>query len=531
MTKKEEEIKNIEIEEIIKEVEEIEKKKEEKEKLREFNFELIFEKIKTILKRYVDLTEECYTIVTLWIIGTYLHKYFPSYPFLYFNAMKGSGKTRLLKLISTLAKNGDLVVNISEAAFFRTVKGKTLCIDEFERTAKEKAVLRELLNAAYKRGTKVVRMTKVKGKKREKMVVEEFDVYAPICMANVYGMDDVLQDRCITLILEKSTKKQIIKKMETFEYDNDIQEVKKILNELFSDTSGVTLLDLDIITNIIESWNKFVDLYYNRELQKEENITSINYIYNNKESLDTYVSFVPKETLETLNIDLYYLFSKIINSDISGRQLELFFPLLIIACFCRIFDYALETISKIAESKTQEELIEDRDTLLLGFIAKELSETNDFIAVSEIARGFKEYLEGAEWVSSDWVGRALRRLNLIIFKRRTSRRREVVIDFKKAKEKYKFISGENVKDNEIKKEEETIKENNKNVKKNISRPKVYFALRDIDIVVSYNGEDVNLSIPKGGFVEAEAFGDFKEKIIDMLIEEKYLVPFEQNLYP
>jgi len=38
------------------------------------------------------------------------------------------------------------------------------------------------------------------------MVIEEFAVYCPIAMANIRGMENVLGDRCISLILEKSSK-------------------------------------------------------------------------------------------------------------------------------------------------------------------------------------------------------------------------------------------------------------------------------------------------------------------------------------
>ncbi|KKK91466.1 hypothetical protein LCGC14_2712680 [marine sediment metagenome] len=61
-----------------------------------------------ILKNYLDLREDYYPIVAIWIIGTYLHKQFQSFPYLFFNAMKGSGKTRTLGLISWLQKNGAL---------------------------------------------------------------------------------------------------------------------------------------------------------------------------------------------------------------------------------------------------------------------------------------------------------------------------------------------------------------------------------------------------------------------------------------
>lgn len=378
-----------------------------------FYFKEEYEKIIEILKKYMDLRPEYYPVIACWIIGTYFHRYFPTYPFLFFNAVKGSGKTRLLKLISNLAYNGKLVLNISESVLFRTAHNRTLCIDEIEHIGgKEKTILRELLNAAYKRGGVVERAVKVKDKDRERFIVESFNVYGSIAMANIWGLDDVLADRCIILLLERSSNKKITRLIEDFEINEEIQKIRESLqNTLNSDTCAVTLHRLEHIYNL---WN--------------------NYIYNNmchlweeyKESQEVYIN----------------LFKKIETSDLEGRHLELFFPIFLVADWCDNLNELLEIAKKIVTEKKEEELIESREANLVKYIATEFAEetqeTTDFVAVSDIAKGFREYMEGAEWVTSDWVGRYLNKLGLVIFKRRTSRKREVVINFKKAKEKLKM---------------------------------------------------------------------------------------------
>ncbi len=130
----------------------------EQEKVRDIHKAIISK-----LKRFCDIKEEYYSIIALWIIGTYIHDEFETYPYLFFNAMRGSGKTRILKLIASMSKNGELLGSLSDAVLFRTAKGKTMCIDEFERVgSQENQSLRELLNAAYKKGQKIQRMKKVK---------------------------------------------------------------------------------------------------------------------------------------------------------------------------------------------------------------------------------------------------------------------------------------------------------------------------------------------------------------------------------
>ena len=68
-------------------------------------FKTLYYKIIDVLKKYCDLREDYYKLVALWIIGTYFHDSFPTYPYLYFNAMRGSGKSRIMQLISKISKN------------------------------------------------------------------------------------------------------------------------------------------------------------------------------------------------------------------------------------------------------------------------------------------------------------------------------------------------------------------------------------------------------------------------------------------
>ena len=110
-------------------------------------------KIIELAKEYIEMPERYYHLLAVWIIGTYVHKRFNTFPFLFINAMRGSGKTRLLKFIARLAWNGDIVADIKEAVLFRTAAEHTLLIDEFEHIGgKDKGVLRELLNAGCKKG-------------------------------------------------------------------------------------------------------------------------------------------------------------------------------------------------------------------------------------------------------------------------------------------------------------------------------------------------------------------------------------------
>ncbi len=190
----------------------------------------VYSKIKEILKRYMDMSEYAYHIITLWIIGTYRYEDFNTFPLVFINAVRGSGKTRLLKLIEAMAWNGKIQANLSESVVFRSKKLHTMLIDEFEQVgSKESNTLRELINASYKKGARVERMKEVTRDGKKDYDVEGFDLYSPLAMANIWGMDETVRDRCLIIQLDKSDNQIISKLLEDFGNNKNIQSVKMLL--------------------------------------------------------------------------------------------------------------------------------------------------------------------------------------------------------------------------------------------------------------------------------------------------------------
>lgn len=377
-----------------------------------------YENIIGQLKHYSDINEEFYPIVALWIIGTYMHKEFDTYPLLFLNATKGSGKSRLLRLIMSMAWNGKIVIDLREASLFRTAQISSIGIDEFENVnSKEYGTLRTLLNASYKKGTSVERMKKVFKDKQETQEVEKFPLYTPVALANIYGMEEVLSDRCITLIIEKSDKKHITKLIEDYDRNLIIQDIKRTLNLI-----QCSLCSVVTDKNIVNGWNNYINEKYN--------------------TLTTQTTYIHSHTLTTqeqiINDEVY---RKIDEADISARNLELFFPLFLIANLINpeVFEEVLKIAKNIIEEKRHEEYVENRDIQLVEFISQVNVFNNNFTAINKIMQDFKVSIayesEEMNWLSSRWLGRALKRMNLIKEKRRTSRGIEVMVNIEKAKEK------------------------------------------------------------------------------------------------
>jgi len=372
-----------------------------------------FELIKEILKDYVELREDYYDLIPIWILGTWFHKYFNTYPYLYFNAMKGSGKSRTLNLIKNFIPNGKQVNNMSESVLFRTASESSFCIDEFENnSAKEKTTLRLLLNSAYKKGSVVERMEKIKTVEGEKYEPKSYEIYCPIVIANIFGLENTLQDRCITLILEKSFNKKVVNLIENFEHNSQkMGEMGSILRVNGRDGS------VERLKTIPYEWNNYV---------KNTNLSPLSHISHH-----------------THNSQHSHMFEKIYKSNLTGRDFELFMPLFIIA------DWVgnLETIIKIAEKITSERKTKDvednYDVQIIDFISQ--YQNYEWVSVGDLVEQFRKYLgikeHDQKWINSKWMGVALNRM-LLFKEKKKSGVMKVRLDISKAKEKIRMFKEE-----------------------------------------------------------------------------------------
>jgi len=387
---------------------------------------LVHRRIIGVLKEFADLKEEHYNLISTWIVGSYLHGEFNSYPYLFLNAMRGSGKTRLLKLIASMSANGEIIGSPTEAILFRIPTSHTLCIDEYEGIMRKgNEGVREMLNASYKRGMKVRRMKQQKTPDGStEQVVEEFEPYRPICLANIWGMEEVLGDRCITIILEKSEREDIMHIIENFEQNTNIKVIKSLLNTIL-----VQLCSFIDVVGGIERWNKYVK-----------------YKYTTPHTLITLTTQTTQTTLTKAQIkeigeDSVVLFERISKTKINGRNLELFFPLIILASYIseEVLTEVLQTATNLTKERRQEEMAESKDVSLYDFVSK-LSLGSDFTSLRVLCNAFRTFLGKSDdnddkWINDRWFGRAIKRLNIVIEKRRMKNGMEYVLDIEKAKKK------------------------------------------------------------------------------------------------
>lgn len=190
--------------------------------------------ISEIYKKYIEFHEgpTVYKFMALWTIGTYLQPLFKAYPYVYLHGIKASGKTKTLDVTQQLAFNAISSANMSTSSLFRMIQSMsaTVLIDEGEglKEKERKEAFREILLSGYKKGTKTFRVEETRTDGNKSYIVKEFALFSPKIIANISGLEDVLESRCI-LIHMKPAANQLIANLEIDEEHESWQEMRNRL--------------------------------------------------------------------------------------------------------------------------------------------------------------------------------------------------------------------------------------------------------------------------------------------------------------
>ena len=166
---------------------------------------LIIDRIRAVL----ELPKaELHSLLAMWIVGTYFHPIFLTYPRLAFMGERESGKTKAETVISTLSFNGLHRIAPTPAVLFRIVQAfrPTLCLDEIEGLNKEdRQEILAIVNSGYKAGGAVDR---VEGKADR--WIESYQVYSPMVLASIRGLNPTTEDRAIPLVFQRGTQAELL---------------------------------------------------------------------------------------------------------------------------------------------------------------------------------------------------------------------------------------------------------------------------------------------------------------------------------
>lgn len=360
----------------------------------------VYYNIRKDMKKYIDLPDpNMYDLLTCWAIGTYFHPLFNTYPYIFLNAMKRSGKTKLLTFMSCICFNAKFSLSLTPATLFRLVQGNrcTLLMDEEEKiTSKDIGEIRSMLLAGYKKGIMVPRAQEQRKKKNWE--VSEYEVYAPKMLANISGIEDVLEDRCITLVLLR-TKNRLVGNREINIKDEEWQQIRD-----------------NLYINLLSNWKEVRNTYEvmsNTFLSEvsEQSVVSVG------EKRSTSKNKKKNQYIETATLTTQTTLNTLLNKikGVKSRDLELWLPILTIGMCIdeKIFDNLLELCIKLVREKETEDATESTDLVLISCLA-EYVDKDDWYEVKNITSRLRAYmgLEDNEnkWVNNKWVGRAMKRL-------------------------------------------------------------------------------------------------------------------------
>lgn len=172
--------------------------------------------IEAAIRRFVVMhRREHYTAATLWAVFAHAHDAFRFSPILVATSPeKGSGKTRLLEVLSELTPHPWLTTSPSDAVVFRTIDKMTptFLLDEGDNVVwKERKELLSIFNAGYQRRTATVPRCVGEGANLD---VKDFSTWCPKALSCLkVPLPDTTVSRSIVLRFKKKTRDEPIEKL------------------------------------------------------------------------------------------------------------------------------------------------------------------------------------------------------------------------------------------------------------------------------------------------------------------------------
>lgn len=148
------------------------------------------------------------TFVAVWGLATYFHQLFLTFPRLNLVGERGCGKSKVLGILHAVAWNAYLSLVPTSAVLYRLIQETrpTLLLDECEGlSGNESRDILAIINSGYKRGGVVLRC---EGERINR--VEPFQVYSPLALAGINGLNATTEDRAIRIVMQRGTMRDRI---------------------------------------------------------------------------------------------------------------------------------------------------------------------------------------------------------------------------------------------------------------------------------------------------------------------------------
>lgn len=171
-----------------------------------------------------------------WKVHTYFYPLFTLTPYNDYTGMKNCGKSKRLKLNKFICYNSWSSDDSSSSSLFRTIggTGATMLLDEVEKLGSsnsDNSDLQTILRGGFQNGHYVTKSEEVRGK----WTPVAYDLFSPKAFGHINPLDNVLQDRCITTKLARTTNKEIANSEPEESENPDIYKCREGCYRLFLD--------------------------------------------------------------------------------------------------------------------------------------------------------------------------------------------------------------------------------------------------------------------------------------------------------
>lgn len=152
----------------------------------------LYAELKAAYHTYLDLPGPVYGLLAAWCVGSYFAHAFESFPYLFLEGPKESGKSKTLQVLAYTCFNGGKVRHITAPALGDSIEAQrgTVLIDQAEKISP--FLVGDLADSYRKDGGK----RRVVDTERGRSLLE-FDLYGPKAFAAWKDIDPDLKDRCI----------------------------------------------------------------------------------------------------------------------------------------------------------------------------------------------------------------------------------------------------------------------------------------------------------------------------------------------
>ncbi len=290
---------------------------------------------------FMDYPEDmCQVSISCSILSSFFTPLFEAKAREFFNAEKGSGKTKQAILYDLQMFNPLMSADISGASYYRAIESTScsLIIDDFDAIEDDKKPAQiQIMRTGYKKGQKSIRVGDDKLR-----TPSAFNIYNSMVINNVGGLDEITQDRCNTYYLIKSNdKKKADKKLNEKSKEWIIQRDKKYYSALQNwkkvqetyenlDVEGVSGRDLERIAPILtigklvleeSDYNKLVAFELNRVKDVKTKDVSDDWVFQAIKYVVNEFVRAPEDTRKSgIKIRLDQIVQSIISLSIDDRN-------------------------------------------------------------------------------------------------------------------------------------------------------------------------------------------------------------------